>query len=439
MGIKIIKIITKQKFLFIFAILFFASVVYARSDVYLSLSATEKRSGIAVEHFVAADKKDDSVKYAKLLKEIIENDLILSGYFNVIQNAFEGGEATAFKEKLFLWKKKGASVLLTASVSVCGDKLILETKMFDVISRETMWKCNYKNESLNYRYMAHEASDEIVRKFTGETGISRSRIVFVNDSTRFKELYIVDYDGYNLNRLTKDSKINILPKWSTNGEQIIYTSYLHNNPDLFVLNLVRNRRSIISKYQGLNVAGSFSPDGEKILLTLSLGRYPNLYLINTSGEILRRMTNGSYIDTSPSFAPNGREIVFISDRSGYPQLYIMNVDGGNIRRLTTSGFCDSPSWSPCGDKIVFTMRQPRGNNDLYVYDLPTVKITKLTNNQQNNENPTWSPDGRFITFYSNRSGKGEIYVMAIDGSGIRKLVEIPGMSYSPSWSPVLTR
>jgi TolB protein len=429
----------KQKFLFIFAVLFFAVVIYAQSDVYLSLSATEKRSNIAIEYFIAADKKDDSLKYAKLLKKIIENDLILSRYFNVMQNAFEDGEAIAFKEKLFLWEKRGASVLLTASVSVDGDELILEVKMFDVVSRETIWKCNYKNGSLNYRYMAHEVSDEIVRKLTGGTGIARSKIVFVNDSTRFKELYIIDYDGYNLYRLTKDSKINILPKWSMDGEQIIYTSYFYNNPDLFVLNLAKNRRSVISKYQGLNVAGSFSPDGGKILLTLSRGRYPNLYLISTSGEILQRMTDGSHIDTSPSFAPNGREIVFISDRLGYPQLYIMNVDGGNIRRLTTSGFCDSPSWSPCGDKIVFTMRQLKGNNDLYVYDLPTAKITKLTNNQQNNENPTWSPDGRFVTFYSNRSGKGEIYVMAIDGSEVRRLVEIAGMSYSPSWSPVLRR
>ncbi|GHT08684.1 hypothetical protein AGMMS49532_04400 [Endomicrobiia bacterium] len=71
--------------------------IYAQSNVCLSLSATGKRSDIAVEYFIAADKKDDSVKYAKLLKEIIGNDLILSRHFNVIQNAFEDGEKTIFK------------------------------------------------------------------------------------------------------------------------------------------------------------------------------------------------------------------------------------------------------------------------------------------------------------------------------------------------------
>jgi TolB protein len=420
---------------FIFVFCLFSSAVYAQGDVYLSLSATGKRSDIAVESFAAPAKTQDDVKYAQLLKEVVQNDLILCRYFNIIVGDPEPN--TPFDTRMIFWEKKGASVLLSASVKVKTDIITIDVKLYDVISTELIWKQSFRKETSNYRLMAHEISDEIVRRFTGETGIACSKITFINNSTRFKELYLIDYDGYNLRRLTKDNKLNILPKWSPDGQQIIYTSYLYNNPDLFALNLVKNRRSIISKYQGLNAAGAFSPDGKRILLTLSRGKYPNLYLISPTGEILRRMTDGSYIDTSPSFAPNGQEIVFISDRPGYPQLYIMNIDGGNLRRLTTAGFCDSPAWSPRGDKIVFTMRQQRGNYDLFVYDLPSSKITRLTNNQRNNENPSWSPDGRFIAFASTRSGKSEIYVMAIDGSGTRKLAEIPDSSYTPSWSPNL--
>ncbi|MDR1926264.1 MAG: Tol-Pal system beta propeller repeat protein TolB [Endomicrobium sp.] len=428
----------KKIFFFVFTVVFFILSCHAQDEIYLSLSVAVKRSDIAVENFRAVDKNANTVKVAELLKEIIESDLVFSRHFNVIHGS-QKDLSLAFKEKLLIFEKKGASVLLTGSVSSEGDNFVLEVEMLDVVTGETIWKHKYKSESASCRYIAHEISDEIVRRFTGENGIARSKIVFVNDSTRFKELYIIDYDGYNLRRLTRDCRINILPRWSPDGEQIIYTSYLYNNPDLFSLNIVKNRKSIVSKYQGLNVTGIYAPDGKKILLTLSRGRYPKLYLINSVGEILKKMTDGSYIDTSPSFAPNGQEIVFVSDRLGYPQLYIMNIDGGNVRRLTTSGFCDSPAWSPRGDKIVFTMRQARGNYDLYVYDLPTAKITKLTNNQKNNENPTWSPDGRFVAFYSNRSGKGEIYITAIDGSGTRKLVEMPGASYTPAWSPVLTR
>jgi TolB protein len=414
-------------------VFFFTATLYSDDGIYLSLCTTTKRSGVAIESFNVADKNENTIKSAKLIKKIIKNDLILSRYFNIIQIVPEND----FKEKLLSLRKNGTTALVTASVSDDGCNIALEIKVIDVVTSGIIWKHNYKNNRSNYRYLAHEVSDEIIRRIKGEIGISRSKIVFVNDSTRFKELYIIDYDGCNLRRLTRDNKINILPRWSPDGGQVIYTSYLHNNPDLFVLSLIENKRSIISKCQGLNVTGSFSPDGKKIVLTLSKGRYPNLYMINVHGELLRRMTKDACIDTSPSFAPNGQEIVFISDRSGYPQLYIMNIRGENVRRLTTSGPCDSPSWSPRGDKIAFTMRQAKSNYDLYIYDLPTSKITRLTHNQKNNENPTWSPDGRFLVFYSNRSGRGEIYIMAIDGSGTRKLVEISGTSYTPSWSPIL--
>jgi TolB protein len=423
---------------FIFIFLFFYSICLAQNDVYLSLSATAKRSDLGVDDFfVVPSKNENSFKYAKTLQNIIENDLVLCRYFNVIKSESEKNLNTQEHERLFNWEKRGVSTLVCATVAIESENIILNIKMLDVSTGEIIWKQEYRDRISQIRYLSHQASDEIIKHFTGEIGISTSKIVFVNDSTRFKELYMIDYDGYNLRRLTRDKKISILPKWSPDGVQIIYTSYLYRNPDLFSLNLVKNKRSIISKYQGLNVTGSFFPDGEKIILTLSRGRFPNLYLITTNGEILQKMTNGLCIDTSPSVSPSGQEVVFISDRVGYPQLYLMGIDGGNIRRLTTSGFCDSPAWSPRGDKIVFTMRKPKGNYDLYIYDLPTAKITQLTNNQKRNENPTWSPDGRFVVFSSTRSGKSEIYIMAIDGSGVRKLVDIPGSSYTPSWSPAL--
>jgi TolB protein len=410
----------------------------AQNNVYLSLSSSgKKRSDIAIDSFTAADNKENSKKYTKLLRGIIENDLILSRYFNIMREAPQQA-GSSLNEKLSYFARSGAAVLITASVSCPAENSInFDIKMFDVESGKIIWDKKYNGNISDYRYMAHEASDKIVERFIGYPGIARTKIVFVNNSTKHKELYIIDYDGYNIRRLTRDNKINILPKWSPYGDKIIYTSYIYNNPDLLYLDIAKNKRGVISKYQGLNVTGVFSPDGNTVLLTLSNGKFPNLYIINTSGKILQKLTSDSCISTSPSFAPNGQEIVFISDKSGYPQLYIMNAAGGNVRRLHADGFCDSPSWSPRGDKIVFTMKRGRSNYDLYIYDLSKGKITKLTEHQGKNENPSWSPDGRFVVFCSDRSGKCEIYIMAIDGSGTRKLTEMPGNSYTPAWSPVI--
>jgi TolB protein len=423
-----------KKIIICFSLLFLSAFAAAQTtDIYLTLTSSGRKFNIGIETFSSLDQNPESAKYASSIRSVIERDLILSRYFNVIVGAV-GAQNSA--DKMKAWSDYGASVLLTASLEMSRtERLILRIKMFDIASKKIIWETAYeKTNKSEYRILGHEISNEIVRRFTGEDGIALSKIAFVNNSTRFKELYIIDYDGHNLKRLTRDAKLNLLPKWSPNGDQIIYTSYLFNNPDLFSIDMSDNKRSIISKYQGLNSAGVFSPNGKTILITLSKGLFPNLYLIDRSGRLIQRMTNGAYIDTSPSFAPNGREIVFISDRIGYPQMYIMNVDGGNVRRLPTNGYCDSPAWSPRGDKIAFTMRQGRSRYDIYIYDLKTTRITRITSNQGDNENPVWSPDGRFLAFSSSRLGRWEIYVMAIDGSGTRKLAEIPGNSFTPSWS-----
>jgi TolB protein len=366
------------------------------------------------------------------MNKAVNNDLVLSRYFNVVTN--NPVSKYDFDSQMAYWNAAGSSVVLLVFVSIEGSNITISVSLYDVISKELIWQKSYVNKISSYRIAAHEASNEVSRRFTGENGIALSKIAFINNNTKYKELYIIDYDGYNLKRLTRDNKLNVLPKWSPSGRQILYTSYLFNNPDLFALDLIKNKRIVISNYQGLNSAAAYSPDENKILLTLSRGRYPNLYMIDNKGKILQRMTGGYSIDTSPSFAPNGQEIVFISDRLGYPQMYIMNINGGNVRRLATSGYCDSPAWSPRGDKIVFTMRQGSSNYNLYLYDLRSTNITKLTDSKGNNENPVWSPDGRFIAFSSTRSGKSEIYIISIDGSSVRKLADIAGNSYTPSWS-----
>jgi TolB protein len=421
------------KFLLSSALLFsFIVLSFAQDSVYLSLTAKSQRFDIAVSPFTTIRKTSQEESYASLINKVIVNDLELSRYFNIITN--NPVAKYDFDSQMAYWLAAGSSVVLSGSVTVTGSgQIALAVNLYDVVSKELVWKKSYGAQISNYRMIAHEASNEIVRRFTGENGIALSKIAFINNNTKYKELYTIDYDGHNLKRLTRDNKLNLLPKWSPTGTQILYTSYLFNNPDLFALDLIRNKRIVISNYQGLNSAAAYSPDESKILLTLSRGRYPNLYMINKNGKILQRMTGGYSIDTSPSFSPNGQEVVFISDRLGYPQMYIMNASGGNIRRLPTSGFCDSPAWSPRGDKIVFTMRTD-GNFSLYLYDLRTANITRLTHSKGDNENPVWSPDGRFIAFSSTRSGRSEIYIVSIDGSSLRKLADIPGNSYTPSWS-----
>lgn len=408
------------------------AVVGRTVEIYLTLSNHGQRTEIGLAGFMPLSQTVDEARAAREIGEVLRFDLLFSRYFNLVE---DGPLYSGKDEELLAWADRGAGMIICGTVRLRGSEVVLTGRLLDVGSKQAVWEKTYIGGVKESRRMAHELNDDLLERITGERGIAHSKIVFVNNRTRAKELYVVDYDGANLQHLTLDNSINILPRWSPKGDEVVYTTYRYGNPDLYAISFPGSYTRPVSRVQGLNTAANYSPDGQNIVLTISQGEYPNLYLLTRGGKIVRRLTNGRWIDTSPCFAPNGREIVYVSDRPGIPQLFIMNLEGGNQRRLSARGYCDSPAWSPRGDKIAFSMRQGRDNNDIFVYDLEKDSITRLTQDEGSNENPSWSPDGRFLVFSSSRSGRKELFTIAVDGSGQRRLGDIPGASATPSWSP----
>lgn len=405
---------------------------YAAQDIYLGLSASGDRVDVGLAGFKPATPTPDELRVGKQLQEVLRYDILFSRYFNLIDEALP---FTGTEQNYSDWDAKGADIVIAGDIRLVEGDVVASCRLIDVGSRQEIWKKELRDRTANIRGMAHAFSDEVIRRFTGEMGIAHTRIVFANRNQSGKEIYIIDYDGYNMRKLTSGGSINMFPRWSPDGKEVIFTTFKYGNPDLYSISPDGGNTTPLSRKQGLNATGSFSTDGQRLVLTMSLGKDPSLYLLERTGKIVRQLTYERGIETSPSFSPNGKEIAFISDKPGYPQLYIMSLDGGNQRRLPARGYCDSPAWSPRGDRIVFTMREGRGNYDLYVYELATSKVFRLTQGSGTNENPSWSPDGRFIVFSSNRDGKYNLYIIGADGSGARKLGKIAGDSTMPSWGP----
>lgn len=374
-----------------------------------------------------------------LVLEVLQGDLRRSQIFDVMDSRKMDLVYTAKEEPPVEVVKRGGTFGLTGMVWVQlsrkGEDLLLAGKLYDGVTGLRLTSKEYLGNEELLRRMVHTFADQIVSQYTGERGIARTRIAFVSDRTGRKELFVMDYDGQNVKRLTADRSICMSPAWSPDGRVLAYVSYRERNPDLYGLDMETGRRWKISGGEGLNISPAWSPDGTRLAVALSKDGGAEIFTMTPEGADLERLTYGIADNVSPAWSPNGREIVFNSGRGGTPQLYVMNADGSDVRRVTFEGnYNASPHWSPRGDRIVF-VTQVQGRFKIATINPDGSDFRLLTDGPGSDENPMWSPSGRQIVFSSSRGGKAGIYIMNADGTEIERLTPGDASATSPAWSP----
>ncbi len=329
----------------------------------------------------------------------------------------------------------GLSGVVWVNLKRKNKDLVLQGKLFDAASGMRITNKEYFGNEETFRRMVHSFADEIVSRYTGERGIARTHIAYVSDKTRFKELYVMDYDGQSPLRITADRSICLSPAWSPDGKVLAYVSYRDKNPDLYGLDMETGKRWKMSGTEGLNISPAWSPDGKRLALALTKDSGTEIYTMSRNGNDLERLTYGASDNVSPTWAPNGREIAFTSGKAGTPQVYIMGTDGTDVRRVTFEGsYNASPNWSSRGDRIVFAS-QVHGLFKIATVNPDGSDFRILTNGPGSDENPSWSPSGRQIIFSSNREGKFNLYIMNADGTDVERITPNDANYTSPAWSP----
>ena len=282
--------------------------------------------------------------------EVLAHDLDWSAVFTVSRSWVAGQEPF------------DVQAMIGGKLSVNGSQVRLTGEVRDFPARRAILVREYRGPLRDWRAVVHRFADDVVLQFTGEAGVSQTRIAFIVQNGRNKELYTMDYDGARLAPLTNDQSIALSPAWSPEGSLVLFTSYRGGTgPRLFVISAAGGKPFLVSGRPGLNTSGSYSPDGREIVCTLSQDGNSEVYVLDARGGSPQRLTNSRGIDTSPTWSPTGREIAFTSDRTGTPQVHVMEREGGNLRRLTYDvDYTDSPAWSPKGDRIAFVARTGGG-------------------------------------------------------------------------------
>lgn len=235
-------------------------------------------------------------------------------------------------------------------------------------------------------------------------------ILFVSVQGAKMQIYSMNEDGSNITKLSQSSFNNYNPRWSKDGQTIVFNS---------------SGRSSNIHYQAI-VKADANGIHEHVLLEHGL---------------------------SPVFSPEGDEIVFSYDTLlpgfGSPLdivLYDLEKDKATLFKEDTSFSDIIRDWSPDGRYLLVNSNKGTTNRKLvqniYSIDLVDSSRTKLT------EGPIsyfgrFSPDGQSIVYVHKDTLKStsfvnvrNVYIMNYDGSGKRNITNSDTLSaLNPVWSP----
>ena len=189
------------------------------------------------------------------IEEVLKKDVKRSLVFDLVDlpslgiqtsdigNGVGTGSKVVFKQAA----EKGVSVVVWGKAGMKGsDKeadVNMEGFVYDNGSDELVGGKRYVGSTSVVRMMAHRFADELVFRYTGEPGIARTKIAYVAEQGAARELFVMDYDGYDARQLTADGFLNLMPQWSPDRRFLIFTAYRNRNTqDIDMIELATGKR-----------------------------------------------------------------------------------------------------------------------------------------------------------------------------------------------------
>lgn len=390
--------------------------------------------GILIPPIVA---EDSLLAFAETVRGIIRRDLNYSNQFALLSaTAPVSGDSVDYPA----WEASGSHYVVLGRIDREAGREVLKVRVYDVKKKERIANSSFvlpEPWENNFRLAVHEVSDKIVEWLTGTPGVAATRIVFVNRNGDKGELYSIDFDGENLQRLTWDNSLALSPEWSPDGQKVAFTSFKNGAPYLYELNIAEGVDRLLSDRGGAVLTPAYTPDGLRIAFSAREGFSTELFLkdVRAEGTDIQITKTEASDALSPTFSPDGRYVAYVSNHSGAPHIYVRSANGSQFVQVTSqSNYNQSPDWSPSGKYIAYHA-EVNGSYHIFIATPDGERTIQITR-QGNNEDPSWAPDGRHIVFAATRENGNGLYIIDVETGRTRLL--IGGNGVLPDWSPRLS-
>jgi TolB protein len=161
-------------------------------------------------------------------------------------------------------------------------------------------------------------------------------------------IFVADLNGMGFRAISAPGNIDVEPKVNPkNPNQIAFVSGRSGHPQIYTMNIDGGNVERITDGTGEATNPAWHPNGKTLAFAWTRGYATGKFNVFVMDVVTRKyiqLTHDGGRNENPVWAPDGVHLAFMSTRDGPEQIYSMLADGTQTQKLTSQGYNFNPAW-----------------------------------------------------------------------------------------------